>query len=154
MGKVTTPTLTGKTHRRMSRVCRGDPAWFICIEVEKSCNIRDIETVTFEGGQKSTFSSRCRLMAMSPEHAAQRRIISARGSRITPSVTIGLDADVGHHGVRCISPIAFSQRGSQSTATHAAAMCGYCGASARIKFDDERFAAVFDELKAAATRQS
>ena len=71
-----------------------------------------------------------------------------RDSRITPLVTIGLDADVGHHGVRYISPIAFSQRGSQSTHTHAAAMCGYCGASARIKFDDEQFAALFNELQA------
>jgi len=32
--------------------------------------------------------------------------------------------------------------------THAAAMCGYCGASARIKFDDEQFAALFNELQA------
>jgi hypothetical protein len=27
-------------------------------------------------------------------------------------------------------------------------MCGYCGASARIKFDDEQFAALFNELQA------
>jgi hypothetical protein len=32
--------------------------------------------------------------------------------------------------------------------THAAAMCGYCGASARIKFDGEQFAALFNELQA------
>ena len=32
--------------------------------------------------------------------------------------------------------------------THAAAMCGYCGASARIKFDIEQFAALFNELQA------
>jgi hypothetical protein len=42
----------------------------------------------------------------------------------------------------------FFQRGSQSTHTHAAAMCGYCGASARIKFDDEQFAALFNEFQA------
>ena len=59
-----------------------------------------------------------------------------------------LDADVGHHSVTS-RPIAFSQLwGSQSTDTHAAAMCGYCGASARIKFDDEQFAALFNELQA------
>ena len=27
-------------------------------------------------------------------------------------------------------------------------MCGYCGASARIKFDDEQFVALFNELQA------
>jgi hypothetical protein len=27
-------------------------------------------------------------------------------------------------------------------------MCGYCGASARVKFDDEQFAALFNELQA------
>jgi hypothetical protein len=30
----------------------------------------------------------------------------------------------------------------------AAAMCRYCAASARIKFDDEQFAALFNELQA------
>ena len=82
-----------------------------------------------------------------------RKVIGPSGSRITPLVTIGHDADVGHHGVGYISPIAFSQRGSQSTDTHAAAMCGYCGASARIKFDDEQFAALFNELQARGDKQ-
>jgi len=138
----------------------------------------------FDGGQKSTFSISCRLMAIRPEgadydaaknHFCARQPnlgfrLSARrpsraaplsswstratdppdkcDSRITPSVTIGLGADVGHHSVAS-RPIAFSQLwGSQSTDTHAAAMCGYCGASARIKFDDEQFAALFNELQA------
>ena len=30
---------------------------------------------------------------------------------------------------------------------------GYCGASARIKFDDEQFAALFNELQARGDKQ-
>ena len=85
--------------------------------------------------------------------AENRNVQASHPSRIIPLVTIGLDADVGHHSVRYILPIAFSQRGSQSTHTHAAAMCGYCGASARIKFDDEQFAALFNELQARGDRE-
>ena len=36
-----------------------------------------------------------------------RKVIGLSGSRITPLVTIGLDADVGHHGVGYISPYGF-----------------------------------------------
>jgi hypothetical protein len=34
----------------------------------------------------------------------------------------------------------------------ACAQAGYCGASARIKFDDEQFAALFNELQARGDR--
>src|SRR5262245_48986269 len=108
----------------------------------------------------SVRSSRIWASGFQPVGLAAQRALSSRrstraskppekcGSRITPLVTIGLGADVGHHGVTS-RPIAFSQLwGSQSTHTHAVAMCGYCGASARIKFDDEQFAALFNELQA------
>jgi hypothetical protein len=39
--------------------------------------------------------------------ARERKLVEKCGSRITPLVTIGLDADVGHHGVRYISPYRF-----------------------------------------------
>jgi hypothetical protein len=37
-------------------------------------------------------------------------------------------------------------------AQSACAQAGYCGASARIKFDDEQFAALFNELQARGDR--
>ena len=36
-----------------------------------------------------------------------RKVIGPSGSRITPLVTIALDADVDHHGVGYISPYRF-----------------------------------------------
>ena len=41
----------------------------------------------------------------------------------------------------------------RANSTHAVAMCGYRGASARIKFDDEQFAALFNELQARGDKQ-
>jgi hypothetical protein len=41
----------------------------------------------------------------------------------------------------------------QSTDTHAAAMCGYCDMSARIKFDHAQFAALFNESQARGDKQ-
>ena len=65
-------------------------------------------------------------MAMRPEgadyHAAQRKIISVRGNRMWAS-------------------------GFQPVGLHSMA-AGYCGASARIEFDDEQFVALFKELQA------
>jgi hypothetical protein len=37
----------------------------------------------------------------------ERKLVEKCDSRITPLATIGLDADVGHHGVRHISPYRF-----------------------------------------------
>ena len=50
-------------------------------------------------------------------------------------------------------PLLILRPSIDGTDTHAAAMCGYCDASARIKFDHAQFAALFNELQARGDKQ-
>ena len=58
-----------------------------------------------------------------------------------------------HGGFQFFSPSAYPCSVPRSTDAHAAAMCGYCDASARIKFDHAQFAALFNESQARGDKQ-